>query len=112
MNRGNVLASPMTNRAKVGPSGTSMAPPIRPVARPRMTARTTGLTKMNCQPSRISSHVRFRKERSSSIGSRSSGLGVGRGLPVGPAAMEVDGMSWKTNRHRMNAEARKDRALK
>ena len=41
----------MTFLANVGPSGTSMAPPSNPAARPTLTARTTGLAKMNFQPS-------------------------------------------------------------
>ena len=40
-----------TSAENTGPSGTSMPPPIRPVARPTFTARTTGLMKMNDQPS-------------------------------------------------------------
>ena len=44
MNSGKVSVLPMTNRAKVGPNGTSMAPPIRPVASPRITPRTIGFT--------------------------------------------------------------------
>ena len=34
-----------------GPRGTSMPPPMSPVASPTFTARTTGLMKTNCQPS-------------------------------------------------------------
>src|SRR5690606_7408920 len=66
MKRAKVLGLPMTNRAKVGPSGTSIAPPMMPVASPMFTPRTTGLTKMNSHPSRISSQVRRSRERSSS----------------------------------------------
>ena len=46
--------APSTWSANTGPSGTSIPPPISPVARPRFTARTTGLRKTNCQPSRSS----------------------------------------------------------
>ena len=43
--------APSTSAENTGPSGTSMPPPMRPVARPTFTARTTGLMKMNDQPS-------------------------------------------------------------
>ena len=45
------VPAPSTSVENTGPSGTSMPPPIRPVASPMFTARTTGLMKMNGQPS-------------------------------------------------------------
>ena len=40
-----------TSPEKSGPSGTSIPPPMRPVARPTLTARTTGFTAKKRQPS-------------------------------------------------------------
>ena len=52
-----------TRIEKTGPRGTSMPPPISPVASPTFTARTTGFTKMNCQPSLRSLKARPRSIR-------------------------------------------------
>jgi hypothetical protein len=67
-----------TFSAKIEPRGTIMPPPMRPVARPRFTARTTGVRKMNCQPSRSSWYVAAQSMRRSLFASPSvfrSGLG-------------------------------------
>ena len=53
----NALVLPITSLAKVGPSGTSIAPPSSPAARPTFTARTTGFDQMNVQPSRIWANI-------------------------------------------------------
>jgi hypothetical protein len=52
-----------TRIENTGPSGTSIPPPMRPVARPTFTARTTGFTKMNCHPSLRSLKARPRSIR-------------------------------------------------
>ncbi len=61
-----VVPSPRTSPEKTGPSGTSIPPPMSPVAKPMFTPRTTGLMKMKCQPSAMSLKTSPRSMRRSS----------------------------------------------
>ena len=60
--------SPRTSFAKIGPRGISMPPPIKPAPKAAQTARTTGLTKINSQPSRNSLIVDDKSRRGFFLG--------------------------------------------
>jgi hypothetical protein len=51
------LPAPNTSRDITGPSGTSIPPPTRPVAMPKITDRTTGFCPMKRHPSASSRNV-------------------------------------------------------
>jgi hypothetical protein len=92
MNRPNpAVPAPSTWLENTGPRGTSIPPPISPVASPTFTARTTGLMKMNDQPSFSSRKAWPKSIRPSCLSGRFSILG-------------------STSREIMKAETRKVRA--